>query len=318
MAGTGILAAVFVSAAVSWACSFAPYIPPGSGGVSPNRGAEGTVARVSGRAFRPGPIDVRWNATDGPVLATTEGPEFSVQVTIPSARPGVYSIVAVQVGTGKASAPFEVTASNTTVPSGSGGGGSEATVTESETSAPAEASEPAQSGQAARSTAPARSGSSAAASIQAEPGSTPAEPVSSGVATNPSSAGSGPTGTTETTKASASSTGRSAAGVANPQPSSSGVSAAPAQAAPVTGVDTEPAQAPSPASVTADLWGGFSAVGPGLYATPGAATVGTGGSGSSAELGVALLGAGLVALFAGFAGAELRRRRVVAQPSNSR
>lgn len=77
-------------------------------------GPPGSVVTVEGLAFDPGPAEVRWNASDGPRLATTTGPDFSVPVTIPTAAAGLYSIVvlsrAPDGSVGNAgSAAFEVT-----------------------------------------------------------------------------------------------------------------------------------------------------------------------------------------------------------------
>ena len=95
----------------AWACvpqARLVSIDPSSSGPS------GSVVTVEGLAFDPGPAEVRWNASDGPRLATTTGPDFAVPVTIPTAEAGLYSIVvlsrAPDGSVGNAgSAAFEVT-----------------------------------------------------------------------------------------------------------------------------------------------------------------------------------------------------------------
>ena len=56
-------------------------------------GASGTQVTVKAVAFDTGPAEVRWNASDGPRLATAVGPDFSVPVTIPAADEGLHTIV---------------------------------------------------------------------------------------------------------------------------------------------------------------------------------------------------------------------------------
>lgn len=56
-------------------------------------GASGTEVTVKAVAFDAGPAEVRWNASDGPRLATAVGPDFSVLVTIPPADEGLHTIV---------------------------------------------------------------------------------------------------------------------------------------------------------------------------------------------------------------------------------
>ncbi|PLS75462.1 MAG: hypothetical protein CYG61_07280 [Actinobacteria bacterium] len=40
-------------------------------------------------------MEVRWNSSSGPILATAMGPSFSVNVTIPDAKAGFYYILGV-------------------------------------------------------------------------------------------------------------------------------------------------------------------------------------------------------------------------------
>ncbi len=83
-------AAVFAATASAWACVPIPIVTlqPSSSG------PPGTLVTVRGTYFlERGTIDIRWNEVDGPVLATTEGMEFSTEVRIPDAPAGLYTIV---------------------------------------------------------------------------------------------------------------------------------------------------------------------------------------------------------------------------------
>lgn len=111
---------LLVGAAVAWACT-----PSAEIRVNPsNAPADGRVT-VSGASFPDGgPVEIRWNAVDGPLLAEAKGSHFSTEVTIPqSAEQGTYTIVAIGYRTdvhrqidepeGKAAHPVEVQASET-------------------------------------------------------------------------------------------------------------------------------------------------------------------------------------------------------------
>jgi len=81
-------------------------------------GAEVTVNgySVSGR------VEVRWNALDGPLLATAQGPSFSAPAKIPAADPGLYTVLVLERGSGGAlgstgRAAFQVTSGTTPRPS---------------------------------------------------------------------------------------------------------------------------------------------------------------------------------------------------------
>lgn len=79
--------------------------------LSPASGAVGDSVTVSGTGFAAAPVEIRWGGESGPLLATTSGPDFSVDATIPEAEPSSYLVVAVvrEGGAGSASAPFQVT-----------------------------------------------------------------------------------------------------------------------------------------------------------------------------------------------------------------
>lgn len=85
-----LVAAVAVVGA-AWACVPQPLVT-----VRPaSSGPAGTEVTVEGLAVN-GALEIRWNSVDGPRLATATGPSFSVQVTIPEAPPGLYSVIVLE------------------------------------------------------------------------------------------------------------------------------------------------------------------------------------------------------------------------------
>lgn len=84
-------AGVVGRAAGAYGCVPQPFIL-----VHPRASATpGTEVRVDGQLFSNGSkIEIRWNATDGPQLATAQSADFSVPITIPSAPAGLYTVVA--------------------------------------------------------------------------------------------------------------------------------------------------------------------------------------------------------------------------------
>lgn len=85
-------AAVAIATAVpTWACVPQPLVtiePSASG--PPGSEVTVEVMAVSGRA------EIRWNAVDGPLLATGSGPQLSAPVAIPPVPPGLYTVVVVE------------------------------------------------------------------------------------------------------------------------------------------------------------------------------------------------------------------------------
>lgn len=86
------VAAVLGVIGSAWACVPQPrlvVLSPMASGVA------GARITVEGVGFDPPPItlDVRWNSPTGPQLGVASGPSFSLGVTIPSAEPGLYSII---------------------------------------------------------------------------------------------------------------------------------------------------------------------------------------------------------------------------------
>lgn len=87
----GVAMALVVHAvALAWACVPQPLLvvlqPRASG-------PAGTAVQVQVIGFDRGAVEVRWNAADGPELARSTGPDFTADIVIPDAAPGLYSVV---------------------------------------------------------------------------------------------------------------------------------------------------------------------------------------------------------------------------------
>ena len=260
---------LLVGAAVAWACTPSAYIS-----VEPARGAAGSHVTLYGLEFADGPVQIYWNS-NGPLIGTTRGPEFTTGVFIPqSAATGtgyVYAVGMNRDGTvaGAARAAFVVTGANSSPPPGGG-----------------------QTGGTPGRTAPSVGGSRAASPASPAVGARPG--VSGGGGAAPAPAVPGAPG--------------SGAGIAAPVGAAAPAGAAPGAvgtAAPGAAAD---AGVPSEAAVSGDLWSGFRSGGeaPALLGPPPPS------SGSGSALGVGLIGAGLVALFAGTLVAVTRPRRSAA------
>lgn len=77
----------------AWACT-----PTASIKANPVPGVpEGSRAVVVGSSFKAGaPVEIRWNSSSGPLLATAAGPDFATEVAIPgNAKDGMHYLVAV-------------------------------------------------------------------------------------------------------------------------------------------------------------------------------------------------------------------------------
>jgi hypothetical protein len=90
LAGMG--AVVFGAAAFAWACTENASIS-----AFPKSGVAGSTTKVDGAGFTDAPVELRWDAVNGPLLAVTDGPKFLQPVEIPPAGPGVHKIVAVHI-----------------------------------------------------------------------------------------------------------------------------------------------------------------------------------------------------------------------------
>lgn len=90
--GLALATLAILAADWSWAClpqARLVSLRPSSSG------PPGSRITVEGVGFDapPNAIDVRWNVPDGPQLTTATGPDFSVEVTVPSVPNGLYGIV---------------------------------------------------------------------------------------------------------------------------------------------------------------------------------------------------------------------------------
>lgn len=114
-----IVTATLGSISTTWACvPMAKLISlrPGSSGPPESK------VVINGLGFEQSQVELRWNSPDGPRLGTARGPNFSMKVTIPKVRDGLYTLIALErqqdgsIGNA-GSTPFEVTASSEVRPS---------------------------------------------------------------------------------------------------------------------------------------------------------------------------------------------------------
>lgn len=338
----GAVGALVLVAGAAWACTSSASLS-----ASPSYGPPGTRVTVTGSSFTNGEIEIRWNGLAGTRLAVAPGPNFSVLVTIPSAAPDNYVILAVgrdasgnlwqkstpfEVTTGSASStgPTRPTSSTPTGTSGSTSGstsgttsgqtssgqtGGPTTAATNDQSAPASTTEGSTAGSPASSDAGGRTSSSAE----------PASAERSTSATTDAGAGGGSTGDgrPRSTGGAAGATTRfqpearsvvtpGAAGVPGVAPPAGAV-AAPAGPTPTDAGTDEAVPVVSHRSAVADAWSGFgtspaTSRGAGLLEP----VVRAPGDGRLPAAGVVLVSLGLVALTGGSALAGIRRRRAVA------
>ena len=91
VAASGPVAVAVVGGSIAWACVPQPLIT-----LSPMAsGTAGTEVMVNGYSVN-GRAELRWNALDGPLLATAQGPTFSAPVKIPPGAPGLYTVLVLQ------------------------------------------------------------------------------------------------------------------------------------------------------------------------------------------------------------------------------
>ena len=250
MAGLATAGALVVAAGVSWACT-----PQASVVTSPGTASAGSTVTVTGGSFYSGAgygaVEVRWDG--GVLLASAPGPSFSLQVQVPNAPPGVYSVVAQQKDAqgavaGTASTAFTVSDPATTTPTGSqpsSTSGTSATTTSRTRQAPTSGS-------------PTPATADAEAAPAPEAGATPAEgapatsaspaPATSSATPSASTASPSATASSPRTAARATSAGRSPL-----------ASASPAPASPLAPAAVEEPEAPGVSARTAgaDLWSGL-------------------------------------------------------------
>ena len=80
--------------------------------LSPATGPPGTEIVVTGTGFAALPVEIRWGGLTGPVIATAEGPAFSVSAVVPDSPPNSHPVMAVVSDGGSvstSSASFQVT-----------------------------------------------------------------------------------------------------------------------------------------------------------------------------------------------------------------
>lgn len=72
----------------AWACVNIPGLT-----VLPHpSGLASSTFRVEGENF-PGPVEVRWNSTEGPLLARVDNPTAATRIRVPSVAPGLYLVI---------------------------------------------------------------------------------------------------------------------------------------------------------------------------------------------------------------------------------
>jgi len=94
--GASVLATVFLLSAAAWACVSGPGLKLSTATAKP--GDEVTVTG-SGWRFKNDPVTIRFNALDGPVLATApvQTQAFTAAVTVPvGTKPGDYVLIVSQ------------------------------------------------------------------------------------------------------------------------------------------------------------------------------------------------------------------------------
>lgn len=287
MVTLGVLAAGLSAVAVAWACT-----PTADMTVDRASGPPGTQVTLTGTKFDQGIVEIRWATTDSAPIATAQGPDFSLTVTIPDAAPGYYQFGGVGYtrdgqAAGEAYVSFQVTA-----PAGQ------------QTAPPAAPTQPghrpAASRPDSRPSAERRPATDHAVTVAPAAHAAPADPAPAAAATPAAEpvAAAAPAAAQPAERPSRTST--TAAAPRRHAAPRAAAQRAPALRDPVAPVRLD-RSTPARRTPSRDAW-----------APSGAAR--DQGAGLSAQLavGAGLLGAGLVALFAGFGVAELRRRRAPA------
>lgn len=299
-AGFAAGAMVLAAASFAWACEAGIFSGTPAITADPASVTVGTTqVRVSGQGWTNGQqVALRWNSKSGSQVGSAlpggANGEFNTSATVPAVAAGDdYQIFAVQEGTGKVyGLPFRVTPqASTATPEQPGTGGG----TTTNRVAVADPSEPV-SATAVTQTAPSSAGSAGTGGREA-PGVVANDPVRV----------SEPIPATDDRAPAAAVNRPSLLQEAAPAALSAADREASAAAETTTAVEET---APSVRTASGDLWSGFSPAagrsGPGLTSLPS-----TSSGSSDLAVGLGLLSAGLVALFAGFGVAELNRRRVV-------
>ncbi len=294
---------------MAWACS-----PQATVALTVDAGFDRSASTVRGSAFPSSPVKIHWGSATGQEIGSTQGPSFSIPITIPDAQPGVYYIVATtETADGTRFSPstaFEVLDPN--APNASAGAASPSGQNSAPAPAPAATTQtpPASSSAPARITIPAPAGRQRGAgkhphrsgsTHNGSPRSTPS-PVHARTRTAPVAA-KPPTGAPTPSRAAnsagpAAATHRQAAGpTRHPAPEAPRAGATPSQQSLSFGDLSRGFSSPSNAPA------GPSLAGHAAHAAP---------AGTPLTAGMILLGTGLMALFGGFLTAGLRRRRSAA------
>ena len=93
--GICLLVPLVCAVSVAWACTGPGFgVPASSMAVEPGSGVAGTTTTVKGKSFGSGPVEIRWDSTGGPLLASTTGPDFSTSVRVPNAPSGEHKFFA--------------------------------------------------------------------------------------------------------------------------------------------------------------------------------------------------------------------------------
>lgn len=280
-----VIATAMSAAAVAWACT-----PTADMTAGPGSGPPGTQVTFTGTGFDKGIVELRMDSTTSAPLTTVQGPSFSVTLTVPETSPGYHTFGAVGynsegVAVGEASVPFEVTGASAepaqsvapTVPQSSGRPAPRPTTgaVERVSSSPRPQADRRSSDRDVVRPA----GTPAAVAPGADASAAPA----------PSTATPDPAGAAQS--------GQGARAVRTPGSASD-------SPRPLSGIRRIEigAQATDRAAAPKDLWA----------TSPNAGDEQTATSGGQLAIGAGLLAFGLVALFGGFAIAELRRRRALA------
>ncbi|HUP71177.1 MAG TPA: hypothetical protein VM142_15395 [Acidimicrobiales bacterium] len=294
-------------------------------------GLVGTTVGVDGTGFGAGPVEVRWNSRTGAKLGDATGPDFSVDVTIPEAPVGVHYIMVSQtLGSATSSVAFEVTEAPQSASPASGTSPTAGRTSSAASGADEDSPAAASAGATTQGSSGTEKGAHPTTAVQGstEGGRIEGQPTAS-ASTPPTVARSDEARDTAVVVPVTAQTTPSTVAAGAPSPATArAASANPAALTTASGQvvfggsEAEAPSAPEPGVVSAsagtasgDTWSGFaSETKPSLLLDDNlVADAAPNGKGSAPALGVGLLGSGMVAMFAGFAVAELRRKRLFAQ-----
>ena len=285
--------------AIAWACTPQAFVS-----LSPSSGPPGTVVTVSGRGFvADAPVEIRMGAVDSAPVATATGPTFAVTVAIPQDAAAGYRLVGAtgydrdgQVE-GSTARAFRVTgtAAPSTAPARQAPASRHARprhATPSPARTPVRHSAPSQSRHALHPARPALRGRPPAAAVHAAPAhAAPATAVGGTHALGAVNAGGQPAGKARTVSE------------VNVARHADGPWAWHARSARAHHAAAAPARRGATQTGRSAPWD--------VARAPDSQR--SGGPTTGLAIGAGLLAAGLVALFAGFAVAEVRRRRAPAR-----